>query len=201
MPPLQTPLSALRSIARLSSFNKPSPLSLRQTQLPRPHAQIQHQNFPLRLAPSTFYSTSSPRAPHTHTSSHKPHGPRPPLQRPLPIPPIKPEYEMTFTCTPCSTRSKHRVSKQGYHKGSVLITCPECKNRHVISDHLGIFGDRNLTIEDLMREQGQLVKKGTLSEDGNLEFWADGSTTTRAKEGEDGVKEIDGTEIPGKSGE
>jgi hypothetical protein len=24
-----------------------------------------------------------------------------------------------------------------------------------------------------MREQGQLVKRGTLSEDGNLEFWAD----------------------------
>jgi protein import protein ZIM17 len=33
-----------------------------------------------------------------------------------------------------------------------------------------------------MREQGQLVKKGTLSEDGNLEFWADGSTTKRRKE-------------------
>jgi len=43
-----------------------------------------------------------------------------------------------------------------------------------------------MTIEDLMREQGQLVKKGTLSEDGNLEFWADGSTTTRVKEGKEG---------------
>ena len=39
-----------------------------------------------------------------------------------------------------------------------------------------------------MREQGQLVKKGTLSEDGNLEFWADGSTTTRVKEGEGSVE-------------
>ena len=39
-----------------------------------------------------------------------------------------------------------------------------------------------MTIEDLMREQGQLVKKGTLSEDGNLEFWEDGSTTKRRKE-------------------
>lgn len=38
-----------------------------------------------------------------------------------------------------------------------------------------------MTIEDLMREQGKLVKKGTLSEDGNLEFWADGTTTDRAK--------------------
>jgi hypothetical protein len=36
-----------------------------------------------------------------------------------------------------------------------------------------IFSDKSLTVEDLMREQGQLVKRGTLSEDGNLEFWAD----------------------------
>jgi len=39
-----------------------------------------------------------------------------------------------------------------------------------------------MTIEDLMREQGQLVKKGTLSEDGDLEFWADGTTTKRKKD-------------------
>lgn len=26
-----------------------------------------------------------------------------------------------------------------------------------------VFGDRDLTIEDLMREQGQFVKKGTLT--------------------------------------
>ncbi|KAM3077274.1 hypothetical protein ACMFMG_003262 [Clarireedia jacksonii] len=93
----------------------------------------------------------------------------------------QPSYDLTFTCKPCSTRSTHRISKQGYHSGSVLITCPECKNRHVISDHLGIFGDRKITIEDLMREQGQLVKKGTLSEDGNLEFWSDGKITQREK--------------------
>lgn len=64
-----------------------------------------------------------------------------------------------------------------------------------------------MTIEDLMREQGQLVKKGTLSEDGNLEFWADGSTTTRVKEGEEekSVKGIEGAvgEVKGgtKAGE
>jgi protein import protein ZIM17 len=39
-----------------------------------------------------------------------------------------------------------------------------------------------MTIEDLMRERGQLVKKGTLSEDGDLEFWEDGTTTKRRKE-------------------
>jgi hypothetical protein len=28
-----------------------------------------------------------------------------------------------------------------------------------------------------MKERGQIVKKGTLSEDGNIEFWEDGTTT------------------------
>jgi len=41
---------------------------------------------------------------------------------------------------------------------------------------LNIFGDKAITIEDLMRERGQLVKKGTLSEDGDVEFWEDVST-------------------------
>lgn len=34
-----------------------------------------------------------------------------------------------------------------------------------------------------MRERGQIVKKGTLSEDGDVEFWEDGSETAR-KSGE-----------------
>jgi protein import protein ZIM17 len=53
-----------------------------------------------------------------------------------------------------------------------------------------------MTIEDLMKERGQLVKKGTLSEDGDLEFWEDGTTTKRAKE-EDDVAAA-GTEGQGK---
>lgn len=94
---------------------------------------------------------------------------------------IAPSYELTFTCVPCGTRSAHNVSKQGYHHGSVLITCPSCRNRHVISDHLGIFGKNNLTVEDLLRDKGVLVKRGTLGEDGDLEFWEDGSTTVRSE--------------------
>ena len=50
-----------------------------------------------------------------------------------------PAYEMTFTCKKCETRSTHRVSKQGYHNGTVLITCPGCKNKHLISDHLKVW--------------------------------------------------------------
>jgi mitochondrial protein import protein ZIM17 len=59
-------------------------------------------------------------------------------QPPSPKRPDQPSYDITFTCTPCSTRSTHRITKQGYHHGSILITCPSCRNRHVISDHLNV---------------------------------------------------------------
>lgn len=50
----------------------------------------------------------------------------------------QPAYEMTFTCKQCNTRSTHRISKQGYHHGTVLVQCPGCKNRHLIADHLKV---------------------------------------------------------------
>ena len=50
----------------------------------------------------------------------------------------QPAYELTFTCKPCKHRSTHSITKHGYHKGTVLITCPECSNRHLISDHLKV---------------------------------------------------------------
>ncbi|KAJ4419097.1 hypothetical protein N0V85_001156 [Neurospora sp. IMI 360204] len=95
-----------------------------------------------------------------------------------------PQYELTFTCIPCDFRSRHKVSKQGYHHGSVLISCPNCRNRHVISDHLKLFGDRRVTVEDLLKDKGMMVKKGTLGEDGDVEFWEDGSVTAREPEPE-----------------
>ena len=49
-----------------------------------------------------------------------------------------PAYELSATCQRCEHRSVHRISQQGYHHGTVLITCPGCKNRHVISDHLKV---------------------------------------------------------------
>ena len=50
----------------------------------------------------------------------------------------QPSYQLTFTCAKCLDRSTHRISKQGYHHGTVLVTCPGCKNKHLISDHLGV---------------------------------------------------------------
>lgn len=36
-----------------------------------------------------------------------------------------------------------------------------------------------MTIEDILRDKGELVKKGTLGEEGDLEFWDDGTSTPR----------------------
>jgi mitochondrial protein import protein ZIM17 len=99
-----------------------------------------------------------------------------------------PAYEIYFTCKPCSHRSgPHRVTKQGFHKGTTLITCPSCKNRHVVSDHLRIFTDQGGDLVDIMKRHGGMLKKGKLGiRNGELignegeeeiEFWEDGTET------------------------
>lgn len=85
--------------------------------------------------------------------------------------PDQPSYALVFTCKSCTHRSAHRISKQGYHKGSVLVQCPGCKNRHLIADNLKIFGDKSITLEQILAEKGDLVKKGGLSVEGDLEMW------------------------------
>jgi len=85
----------------------------------------------------------------------------------------QPSYQLTFTCKQCDHRSSHHVTKQSYHQGTTLISCPGCKNRHLISDHLKIFSDEGITLEDIMKEKGQLLKKGRLGEDGDIEFYDD----------------------------
>lgn len=96
----------------------------------------------------------------------------------------QPAYDMTFTCKVCTARSTHRISKQGYTRGTVLVQCPGCSNRHLIADHLKIFSDQSVTLEQILKEKGQFVKKGVLGgEEGNVEFWDDGTETPHAKEG------------------
>ena len=75
-------------------------------------------------------STSAPSSVVAHSSEY-------PSSAEIPTE-VPPAYQLTFTCKPCSHRSTHNVSKHGYHKGTVLITCPECSNRHIISDHLKV---------------------------------------------------------------
>ncbi|KAJ2849627.1 hypothetical protein IWW36_002490 [Coemansia brasiliensis] len=64
-----------------------------------------------------------------------------------------------FTCKVCNHRQHKTMSKNAYQKGVVLIQCDGCKNRHLIADNLGWFRDRNVNIEDLMREKGEQVRQ------------------------------------------
>ncbi|KAH8165372.1 hypothetical protein CIB48_g2865 [Xylaria polymorpha] len=171
-----------------------------QNSLKIPNIDITH---PLRLSPPpsptppsrAYRELSSPQqgtASHTPYQSQQDQTAAPPPSSPdvtKTRKQLEPHYKLAFTCVPCGHRSSHTVSKQGYHHGSVLISCPSCRIRHVISDNLNIFGDRKITVEDLLREKGQLVKRGTLGEDGDIEFWedtpaesADGASLTEGEE-------------------
>lgn len=50
-----------------------------------------------------------------------------------------------------------------------------------------------------MRERGQLVKRGTLGEDGDLEFWEDGSTTNRSERQGEGEGQDPKPPVPNKA--
>lgn len=73
----------------------------------------------------------------------------------------QPQLMIAFTCKVCDTRSSHTFSKQLYTKGSVLIQCPGCKNRHLIADNLNVFRDEKVNLEDLLRAKGESVAQST----------------------------------------
>jgi len=101
--------------------------------------------------------------------------PRPPPDTDIPA------YQITFTCKPCLTRSSHRISKHGYHNGSVLIQCPNCKNRHVITDHLKVFGEKARSFEEILKEAGETLREKKL-DGGDIEFWYNGEKMKRVDE-------------------
>jgi DNA-directed RNA polymerase subunit RPC12/RpoP len=69
---------------------------------------------------------------------------------------------MVYTCGQCDTRSAKTFSKQAYEHGVVIVTCPGCESKHLISDQLGWFGEQGKTIEDIARERGISIDKKTL---------------------------------------
>ncbi|RUP48661.1 DNL zinc finger-domain-containing protein [Jimgerdemannia flammicorona] len=77
---------------------------------------------------------------------------------------------IAFTCKVCSHRTHHVMSKQAYTTGVVIIQCVECKNRHLIADHLGWFRDGSTTVEDLVKEKGEIVRK-FVADGGDVMEW------------------------------
>lgn len=123
---------------------------------------------PVKAYPNSIRTLTStpPSSPPTYVSSTE-------KSQPQDLPDQTPCYQLTFTCKPCKHRSTHEISQHGYQKGTVLVTCPNCKNRHVISDHLKIFSDKSTTIEEILKQKGELVKRGRTFENGDVEFWND----------------------------
>ncbi|KAG9299212.1 hypothetical protein G9A89_013860 [Geosiphon pyriformis] len=80
------------------------------------------------------------------------------------------ELMISFTCKVCHHRSSKKMSRQAYDHGVVIVQCTYCENRHLIADHLGWFRDQRTTIETLMAEKGELVKR-------RIEEVADGKDT------------------------
>jgi mitochondrial protein import protein ZIM17 len=46
-----------------------------------------------------------------------------------------------YTCKICQHRSYKNISKIAYEKGIVIVLCKNCKNKHLIVDHLDWFKD------------------------------------------------------------
>ena len=78
---------------------------------------------------------------------------------------------IAFTCSVCGLRQvrpndrlfrltkdgglpqSKSMSKRSYEQGVVLITCDGCKNRHLIADNLGWFGEEGANVESILQEK------------------------------------------------
>lgn len=141
------PSTALRSLTRASQQALRSPAGLRTRAWPAlvtsllRKPQTSPQPSPLRLG-IRFHSTddSNTRAPNplTDRDNISPEDAQSDKDAIAARKAQQPSYEMTFTCKKCLHRSSHRITKQAYHFGTVLVNCPGCKGRHLIADHMKV---------------------------------------------------------------
>ena len=143
---VQRPFSPYKPSSHIKPYRSFSPYIRRATFTTSPTA-IPPPNQDATTAPKSDIPKSPPPSVPEVAESSEEH----------PEPPKRPSYQLTFTCKPCQKRSSHEISKQGYHYGTVLITCPNCKNRHVISDHLKVSPRHTRKLGDLRLEIASLV--------------------------------------------
>ncbi|TNY18227.1 DNL zinc finger-domain-containing protein [Rhodotorula diobovata] len=97
----------------------------------------------------------------------------------------------------CGHRSSHEFSKRSYDKGVVIVQCPGCNNRHLIADHLHWFSqtpspshptgqpigaERPRTVEDLLAEKGESVRRGSIADGGEFAGEREGEVRWRVSE-------------------
>ncbi|EER18504.1 conserved hypothetical protein [Perkinsus marinus ATCC 50983] len=156
--PVSLGLSPITSAARLLSTRAGGVLASRGRRpyfTPAPVPQI----FPKNFAAFSTDVASSSTLPQAHPSST---GTVPITS--LPGTKADSAYALVFTCNKCNTRSAKKISKHSYHNGIVIVRCPGCEKLHLIADHFCWFGDEPQTIEDILREKGETVVKGTVED-------------------------------------
>jgi len=87
---------------------------------------------------------------------------------------------LAYTCKKCDARNAHTISKLAYEEGIVIVTCAECKVRHLIADNTGKMdvGYKG-NIEDLLAGTGEVTRVSSeadlgydlkRSDDGSIEI-------------------------------
>ena len=166
---------SLRSFSRLATSSQTRHLSTRRT-LYKPHAPLRAfykaATLPRRqcgirshtnAAPSPGENSQSsndttataastvPSSPDTSSQASKTQSQSKPWIVDPHRNPEEPIYQLYATCKVCKKRSAKTISKQGYHRGTVLLQCDGCGNRHLITDHLKVCAVlclARLSIED-----------------------------------------------------
>ena len=155
----------LRQILRNKSVVLAAPALSRRTAVSRSFATFQalrnedehnhgHTHNGKPCAGHSHTHNGKPCSGHGHSHSHVDANGRP-------IKMDKPMLMLAFTCKKCDTRSSHVMSKQAYESGTIMVQCPGCKSRHLIADHLKIFSDNRIKLEDILKAQGEGIKTGT----------------------------------------